>query len=570
MISDQHGCTTSGLGHKVSYYFTNIPECLPIFLMRQQFEVCGILTDVFIARRRNARGQIYGFVRFSNVKNSSKLSHALNNVWFGHLRVWAREAKFDRFAANDKKPLTVSKPVKSKTEGVGGKKELERVRDEGENMARLGEGDEDSGRGRRGEGEKMLRFRQVEVRVNDEKQTEGGHSPVLKGRGGSPKVLLREKVVVLDIDEDGKFHRSVEEEDVGDQPAILHSSQPVSGKKECLLEYQSNQEDMDWAESGVVATVVLGETILSIQQRVDDVGFNNVEVISMGGDKVFLRSRNNEDIFHIFNESIHFFSLLFSKVQKWTSTEVCYERGAWVRLYGTPAHAWNLNFFKMCVLNFGRFVRTDECTVDRGRIDYARILITTTSLEVLNMHQDVLIDGCKHSIKFLEEWGCNLGEDAFLTENVTDDKDEGPELFVDHGLDEDNGEVDALIANLHRDWNEHEAQASIDKNHKEGTVNTSHVHKVDAQLKTIQLMASLSAGASSKALAPICVAHNTVPHTLSTTSSHEEGIKKVTSFEGITFKKKSAGGFRNSSRNLKRVARMPAKDRREILKILER
>jgi len=98
----------------VSYYFTNIPECLPIFLLRQQFEVCIVLTDVFVARQRNARGQVYGFVRFSHVKNADKLSKALNNVLFGHIRVWAREARFDRFADNDKKPLVVSKQTRHK------------------------------------------------------------------------------------------------------------------------------------------------------------------------------------------------------------------------------------------------------------------------------------------------------------------------------------------------------------------------------------------------------------------------------------------------------------------------
>ena len=49
VVSDQRGRDTSGIGPKVSYYFTNIPECLPIFLLRHQFEVCSILTDVFIA-----------------------------------------------------------------------------------------------------------------------------------------------------------------------------------------------------------------------------------------------------------------------------------------------------------------------------------------------------------------------------------------------------------------------------------------------------------------------------------------------------------------------------------------
>jgi len=118
---EQHGSVTGNVGHKVSYYFTNFPECLPIFLLRQQFEVCGILTNVFIARQGNARGQVYDFVRFSNVKNPDKLSLALNNVWFGHLRVWVREAKYDRFAANDNKPLLVSKYDIGMVDGNGAK-----------------------------------------------------------------------------------------------------------------------------------------------------------------------------------------------------------------------------------------------------------------------------------------------------------------------------------------------------------------------------------------------------------------------------------------------------------------
>lgn len=31
-----------------------------------------------------------------------KLAHALNNVWIGDFRIWAREARFDRFAEHDK------------------------------------------------------------------------------------------------------------------------------------------------------------------------------------------------------------------------------------------------------------------------------------------------------------------------------------------------------------------------------------------------------------------------------------------------------------------------------------
>jgi len=86
-----------GSGRKVTIYFSNIPEFIPLFRLRQYFEVCCILSDAYIARQLNSRGQVYGFVRFLNVKNREKLAHTLNNVWIGDFRVWAREAWFDRF-----------------------------------------------------------------------------------------------------------------------------------------------------------------------------------------------------------------------------------------------------------------------------------------------------------------------------------------------------------------------------------------------------------------------------------------------------------------------------------------
>lgn len=54
---------------------------------------------------------------------------------------------------------------------------------------------------------------------------------------------------------------------------------------------------------------------------------------------------------------------------------------------------WNGSFFKLCVIDCGRFLRTDSCSVDRERFDYARVSIATFSLEVVNCVEKLLIDG---------------------------------------------------------------------------------------------------------------------------------------------------------------------------------
>ena len=172
-------------------------------------------------------------------------------------------------------------------------------------------------------------------------------------------------MVFLDINAEGKVTKTLEFDEDDEHMEVNYVPAPMGATNaQLVLEYKSTEGDRDWAQSDIVATVGVEESLLSVQQRVEDAMFMHVEVIPMGVDKVFLHCNNNEDMMQVFNEEIDFFSLLFSAVHHWTSTDTKYERGAWVCVYGTPIHAWNTNFFKLCVSECGRFVRTVECTLD--------------------------------------------------------------------------------------------------------------------------------------------------------------------------------------------------------------
>ena len=91
----------------VSFYFTNVPHDISYSSLRQSFVVCGIMEDVYLARKRNVNGGAFGFVRYCKVRDVEKLLKALNNVWFRDWRVVAKVASFDRFG---------------KSQAVGGKR----------------------------------------------------------------------------------------------------------------------------------------------------------------------------------------------------------------------------------------------------------------------------------------------------------------------------------------------------------------------------------------------------------------------------------------------------------------
>ena len=66
-------------------------------------EVCGIMVDVYVSQYRNVHGHRFGFVKFVKVRDVAKLNKALNNVYFGDLRLFANVAKFDRFVKEEER-----------------------------------------------------------------------------------------------------------------------------------------------------------------------------------------------------------------------------------------------------------------------------------------------------------------------------------------------------------------------------------------------------------------------------------------------------------------------------------
>jgi len=163
-------------------------------------------------------------------------------------------------------------------------------------------------------------------------------------------------------------------------------AQTKVGISEGVLVYTSTPEDRLWANGGMVAKVVSGDSSLSIQQRLEDAGFNNVVVTLMGSDRVFLYCTGDADIWNVFNEALHFFGMMFSNIHKWVLDDEKYERGAWIRIYGTPAHAWNESFFKICASGCGRYIRSDDCTVDRARLDNCGCLFLPRFWRLLMYH----------------------------------------------------------------------------------------------------------------------------------------------------------------------------------------
>lgn len=170
----------------------------------------------------------------------------------------------------------------------------------------------------------------------------------------------------------------------------------------------------------------------------------------MGADRVLLRSAGDSNVHSILSSAADFFKSFFHSTAPRKLEDIKVERGAWLRLYGVPLHAWNDYFFRLCSMDVGRFLRVDNCTADKERLDYARILVATPSLNIINDDIEILVDDMVLTVKIVEEWGLSIGEDVCLfEEESTCDESERMEVPGDLGV---NNDVEVLLNEIEQDF----------------------------------------------------------------------------------------------------------------------
>ena len=135
------------------------------------------------------------------------------------------------------------------------------------------------------------------------------------------------------------------------------------------------------------------------------------------------------------------------------------ERGAWVRIYGVPLQTWNSDFFKLCVYDCGRLLKVDDSTLEKICFDYARVLVSTSSLDLINTSAKVMVDGVIFDFKIVEEGGFSLGEDACLSDDDVNNEEE--EMGHEGNHDELNaiGDVENLLNHLSEEWKKEQLDA---------------------------------------------------------------------------------------------------------------
>jgi len=250
-----------------------------------------MLEEVVVPNRCNVFGERYGFVRYSNVRDVGKLLKAVNAVCFGNFHIKAKVANFDKAAArmaenelNGSRGVSVVRvgdPVEKRSEDLGGGKE-----------GKSGAGCVGTG----GEGPKLVTAVQGFI---------GGSSAADRKKGAVDKTVIgdrdalsRYKGVSGDIMKIGDVPvrvvtgtRKAQEEGRGmggfgkqNRFSAIVEGQPSIQK--LVQTYRAQPEDLLWARNGVIATVINGESVPLVQDRIADAGVEDIVITPLGAESI--------------------------------------------------------------------------------------------------------------------------------------------------------------------------------------------------------------------------------------------------------------------------------------------
>jgi hypothetical protein len=280
-------------------------------------------------------------------------------------------------------------------------------------------------------------------------------------------------------------------------------------------------------------------------------------------------------------------------------------------------------------MDCGRFLRSDNYTAAKDRLDFARVLITTTAMAVIKKVENLMVDGSLVVVQIVEEWGYELGDDACLLEDDTVSKASPAAEDVFHCDSEASDQVDMLIDQIAKGVSD-ETHAQKDDTQSVKILDGAQSSEVagrprDGQFKcvlepvvtrpdasdsstarvAVTEMSSDSTGprqVGNVSRVPVCspqMVKASMPQarrqrTASCPPAGRSGLSGPWSLEWLDAHKRRpssgggvvgdqpkkevrgqhktrAGGFlQNSLPSLKRIARLPINDRREVLQILQK
>jgi hypothetical protein len=132
-------------------------------------------------------------------------------------------------------------------------------------------------------------------------------------------------------------------------------------------------------------------------------GFQDIQAVPLGMDLILLSSTKHEGVKKAAELNEAWWEKRFLDIKGWDPSQQPRGRRVWVRIFGTPIHAWGWDCFEKIVCTWGRLIRLDEQTKNQDRLDVARAQVFVHSWDFVDRNIEIKVKEKLFTIRVVEE-----------------------------------------------------------------------------------------------------------------------------------------------------------------------
>jgi hypothetical protein len=159
-------------------------------------------------------------------------------------------------------------------------------------------------------------------------------------------------------------------------------------------------------QASFVGFLVDAKDVVKVNEGLVMEGYGWITATFMGGNMVLLSSKTSQSIKEAVEGNVTWWEGWFRSILEWSLDLFSDRRAVWLRCRGIPLHAWDEQLFRMIVDSFGSFIELDPSTVNRSKLDFARVKISSSKMEFIDKVINISVMEKEYQIWVVEEGDC--------------------------------------------------------------------------------------------------------------------------------------------------------------------
>ncbi|MCH84195.1 RNA recognition motif, partial [Trifolium medium] len=206
-------------------------------------------------------------------------------------------------------------------------------------------------------------------------------------------------------------------------------------EQEGILEVEVDPSNLEKLKHSYVGSLKNFDEAESINTIIAMEGFQ--EAIPMGSNLILFTSLLPGGIKRVLDMNKNWWSNKFSEIKELNANLCPKGRRIWVRIFGTPIHAWGWKCFEKILGDLGRLIKVDAQIESQERLDVARAQLTVSSWLFIDTVQQVRVkdesssqvyDVCSVDETISERRELEARSDVGWQEGWSDDGKDGGEM----------------------------------------------------------------------------------------------------------------------------------------------